>query len=145
VNWPEPRPGLVIRFSYLWKREADAGREEGVKDRPCAILLTVKKKPDHTRVIVVPVSHSSPQSPDEGVEIPLETEKRLGLDSAPAWIVISEANDFVWPGPDLRILPGAQPASVAYGFLPPGLFRVVRERFLTRARAGKARLVPRSE
>ena len=41
MSWPEPRPGLVIRFSYLWKPEADAGRVEGVKDRPCAIVLAV--------------------------------------------------------------------------------------------------------
>jgi hypothetical protein len=48
VSWPEPQPGLVIRFSYLWKREADAGREEGVKDRPRAIVLAVERKQGHT-------------------------------------------------------------------------------------------------
>jgi len=38
VSLPTPRPGLVIRYSYLWAREHDQGREEGVKDRPCAVL-----------------------------------------------------------------------------------------------------------
>jgi len=32
VSFPEPYVGLVIRYSYLWKREFDAGREEGTKD-----------------------------------------------------------------------------------------------------------------
>jgi hypothetical protein len=33
----EPKPGLVICYSYLWSHEAAKGREEGVKDRPCVI------------------------------------------------------------------------------------------------------------
>jgi hypothetical protein len=145
VNWPEPRPGLVIRYSYLWKREADAGREEGMKDRPCAIVLAIETKPGHTRVIALPVTHSAPQPPDEGIEVPPETKKRLGLDSERSWIIISDANDFIWPGPDLRFLPGKGPESSAYGFLPPGVFRVVRDRFLARARTRRVGIVPRSE
>jgi len=33
VPFPQPCAGLVIRYSYLWKREQEAGREEGTKDR----------------------------------------------------------------------------------------------------------------
>ena len=44
MTWPAPQPGLVVRFSYLWKREADAGREEGVKDRPCAVVIAIEGK-----------------------------------------------------------------------------------------------------
>ena len=36
---PRPVPGLVVRYSYLWLDEHRRGREEGVKDRPCAIVL----------------------------------------------------------------------------------------------------------
>ena len=67
-TWPAPRPGLVVRFSYLWKREADAGREEGVKDRPCAVVIAIEGREAHPRVIVLPVTHSPPQPPDEGIE-----------------------------------------------------------------------------
>lgn len=52
MTWPTPRPGLVIRFSYLWKREADAGREEGVKDRPCAVVIAIEGRAGRPRVIV---------------------------------------------------------------------------------------------
>jgi hypothetical protein len=29
VALPEPRPGLVIRYDYLWVAEAAAGRDQG--------------------------------------------------------------------------------------------------------------------
>jgi hypothetical protein len=36
---PEPEPGRVIRYNYLWAKEQEQGREEGRKDRPCASSL----------------------------------------------------------------------------------------------------------
>lgn len=145
MTWPTPQPGLVVRYSYLWKREADAGREEGVKDRPCAVIVAIKDQADHPRVIVLPITHSEPRTPDEGIELPHVTKVRLGLDDARSWVVVSEANDFAWPGPDLRFLPGQGPASAAYGFLPPVVFRAIRDHFLTRYRERKTGLVSRSE
>jgi hypothetical protein len=97
VSFPAPRPGLVIRYSYLWAREADAGQEEGVKDRPCAIILVLFEEDGRQRVRVLPVTHSPPSNPRDGLEIPLPTKIRLGLDSMRSWIVLTEANDFFWP------------------------------------------------
>jgi hypothetical protein len=107
-------------------------------------VLAIEKTDRITRVVVLPITHSIPRPPDEGIELPPETGRRLGLDSERSWISVSDANDFVWPGPDVRFLPGQGPASVAYGFLPPGVFRVVRERFLARLRARKGGIVSRS-
>jgi hypothetical protein len=67
------------------------------------------------------MTHTVPQNPADAVEIPQVTKDRLGLDSDRSWIVVSEANDFVWPGPDSRPLPGKGLETVAYGFLPPRL------------------------
>lgn len=145
MTWPAPQPGLVVRYSYLWKREAEAGRDEGVKDRPCAVVVAIEGETDRTRVLVLPVTHAPPQPPDEGIELPQPTKLRLGLDSERSWIMVSEANDFIWPGPDLRFLPGQGPESSAYGFLPTRLFRVVRDRFLARARTRQATLIARTE
>ena len=39
VSLPDPVPGLVIRYSCLWMTEYGRGQEEGVKDRPCAVIL----------------------------------------------------------------------------------------------------------
>jgi hypothetical protein len=47
----------------------------------------------------------------------------------------------IWPGPDLRRLPGA---SVAYGMMPPGLFATIRDRFLALVNSRIARRVPRT-
>jgi hypothetical protein len=145
VSWPVPQPGLVIRYAYLWRREALAGQEEGAKDRPCAVVLARKDQDGEMRVYVLPLTRSPPDEEDEAVAIPAAVKRRLGLDEGPSWIVVSEVNVFTWPGPDLRFVPGKGLQSAAYGFLPPGLFNVVRDRFLERARRRKAGLVPRTE
>jgi hypothetical protein len=131
VSWPVPRPGLVIRYSYLWESEARAGREEGVKDRPCAIILVILREGEHPIVRVLPVTHAAPAD----LEIPLATKQRLGLDSERSWVVLSEANDFIWPGPDLRPVVSGDPSTVVYGMLPPGFMAVLRERLVQRRRA----------
>ena len=145
MTWPAPQLGLVIRYSYLWTREARVGREEGVKDRPCAIVLAIGTTQERTRVIVLPITHTAPQAPDEGVELPAAVKARLGLDHERSWIIVSEGNDFIWPGPDLRPLAGQGLDSVVYGFLPPRLFQAVRSRFLARARTGQAGMTKRTE
>jgi hypothetical protein len=144
VTWPTPQPGLVLRYSYLWSQEAAAGREEGVKDRPCAVVLTVRRG-EVDLVYVLPITHSPPANPDDAIEIPSVTKARLKLDSERSWVVLTEANAFGWPGPDLRFTPGAGPESVVYGLLPPAFFRSVRTRFAAHIRAGRARVTKRSE
>lgn len=123
MRWPAPLAGMVIRYSYLWSGEALIGREEGVKDRPCAVVLVTKGEDDNIYVRVLPVTHRQPLRPDEAVEIPPAIKKRLGLDEAPSWIVISETNVFPWPGPDVRPVPGT--GSPVYGFVPNNYFRHV--------------------
>ena len=68
MSWPDPRPGLVIRYSYLWRREAEAGREEGVKDRPCAIFLAIETTAGETTVYALPITHTPPSDPADAVE-----------------------------------------------------------------------------
>ena len=116
LSLPKPEPGLIIRYSYLWHAEYREGREEGVKDRPCAIVLAVEDRSHNLRstgptggsannkprVVVLPVTHSPPEDPALAIELPLATKNRLGLDAERSWIVLSESNEFFWPGPDLR-------------------------------------------
>ncbi len=144
MTWPTPQPGLVIRYSYLWSREAETGREEGRKDRPCAVIVSVRRG-ERDVVYVLPITHSPPARPDDAVEIPAATKARLGLDAARSWIVVTEANTFVWPGPDLRFVGDGGPDTAAFGMLPPALFRTVRDRFAAHIRAGRARMTPRTD
>ena len=145
MSYPEPYPGLVIRYAYLWKREFDVGRDEGAKDRPCAIVLAVVDANEDKEVWVLPITHTAPANPADGVEIPTVTKNRLGLDSERSWIVITEANEFAWPGPDLRPVPGRDTSTVAYGPLPPRFFTHVRDKFLERDKLEKSIRVKRSE
>jgi len=145
LSFPEPRPGLVIRYSYLWEREARQGREEGVKDRPCAIVLVLLREGEHPIVRVLPVTHSAPSDAADALEIPQLTKRRLGLDSERSWVVLREANDFIWPGPDLRPAINGDPSSIAYGILPPGFMKVLRERLLARWREKRPKVTRRAE
>lgn len=135
MSWPAPQPGLAIRYSYLWHREALAGQEEGTKDRPCAIVLAVREQEGRMRVYALPITHVAPGVDDEAIEIPATVKARLGRDSERSWIVVNEANVFSWPGPDLRFLPGKGPESAAHGVLPPGLFRDVPKDWVATAEA----------
>jgi hypothetical protein len=87
------------------------------------------------------VTHAAPSTSDSAVEIPLATKRRLGLDGARSWIVVSEGNRFAWPGPDIRPI---APDRFDYGFLPPSLFRQVQERFAAYAAGKRMRIIPRT-
>lgn len=145
MSLPAPHPGLVIRYAYLWKREYEQGREEGSKDRPCAIVMAVIENDGEQQVLVLPITHSPPIDASDAIEIPAATKHRLGLDADRSWIIIAEANEFVWPGPDLRSVPGRDFSSVAYGVLPPRFFTYVRDEFLKRAERSASVRVPRTE
>jgi hypothetical protein len=138
VSWPKPQPGLVIRYSYLWRREAEAGREEGVKDRPSTIILATTSEAGETTVFVLPITHTAPTNAAEPVQLPQPTKARLGLDSDWSWIVVAEGDSFVWPGPDLRFVSGRGPEAIAYGMLPGPALQAVRDRILALAKARKA-------
>lgn len=134
MSYPDPEPGLVISYSYLWGDEAAAGHVEGRKHRSCAIVLAVApdpRVPEGRRVAVLPVTHALPSDAGGGVELPRAVRMRLGLDDAPSWVIVDELNEFVWPGFDLRHIPG-RPGQYVYGFLPPrffhGLLARLRER-----------------
>ncbi|HLG63093.1 MAG TPA: hypothetical protein VKY19_14230 [Ktedonosporobacter sp.] len=145
MPFPEPKPGQVIRYSYLWKHEYDNHQEEGVKDRPSAVIMVTKGDDGERLVTVLPVTHTPPSDLELAVEIPQQTKQRLGLDDERSWIVLSEANRFLWPGPDLRVAKPSNPSSVVYGYLPANFFELVRAKFIAAAKAQRARLIRRSQ
>ena len=142
---PDPHPGLVISYSYLWAREHRTGQEEGLKERPCAIVVARHVVGDRTLVTVVPLTHAPPRDPHAAIEIPPQIKAHLGLDDQPSWIVVSEVNGFIWPGPDLRRVAGSDPPRFDYGVLPPGFFRKVRDQLLAEYTARRVQAVPRNQ
>lgn len=75
----------------------------------------------------------------------MATKRRLGLDDQRSWIVLTDANRFVWPGPDLRPRSPGDAASIVYGQLPRALFYEVREKFARAIEARLAGIVRRTE
>lgn len=141
---PVPELGLIISYGYLWRSEYEQGQEEGLKERPCAIVMMIKNEDDETVVSVVPITHSAPANPEDALEIPLLTKQRLGLDSERSWVVVNEINRFIWPGPDLRPVSRSAPDRFAYGVLPPSFFRQVRDRLRACAQTQKLKNVSRT-
>ena len=143
MSFPAPRPGLVIRYSFLWSHEQDAGAEEASKDRPCAIVVAATSgETGEIRTIVAPITHRPPDEPLDSIEIPPAVCSVLGLDVGRHWLRLDELNRFVWPGFDLRPIPG-RAGQFAYGMLPPGLFEQLRQGILECQQARRRRIQSR--
>lgn len=142
MSIPTPEAGLVIAYSYLWHAEHRAGREEGRKTRPAAIVLAGRCEAGGVPVVTaLPITHSAPTDPATAIEIPPAVKQHLGLDEARSWIVVSEGNEFEWPGYDLRKVPGTE--RYEYGFLPPRFFANVVAAFVAFRRSSNVRVIPR--
>ena len=132
---PEPRPGLVFRYDYLWNREAASGRDQG-KVRPACLVAASDSTARPRFVVILPITHSAPSGDIVGIEIPARVRQALGLDDAPCWVVISEHNVDEWPNGGLAPLPG-RPGVFSYGFVPPSLFAQIKGRFLALVEEGR--------
>ncbi|MBS0472311.1 MAG: hypothetical protein JSR60_14660 [Proteobacteria bacterium] len=133
---PEPEPGLVFRYDFLWRREARAGRDTS-KQRPACIAVATASEMISQRVVILPITHSQPTGDTIGIELTASVRRALGLDDQPCWVVVSEYNIDNWPNPGIAPLPNSR-TSFAYGFLPPDLFERIKAEFLKRYDARKA-------
>lgn len=137
----EAKPGLVVRYDYLWSDEAAAGHDSG-KDRPACLVAASDSQVRPRFVILLPITHTRPSGDTVGVEIPPKVKVSLGLDDAPSWVIVSEHNIDEWPSAGLSPIPGS-PGVLAYGFIPPALFQKIKANFLDLARARKSSTVRR--
>jgi hypothetical protein len=137
MSLPIPKPGLVIRYSFLWSNEKARGSVEGSKDRPCAIVVAAKRTATgDIDTIVAPITHQPPEDLAASIEIPAATCKSLGFDGGRHWLRLDELNRFAWPGFDLRPIPGSSD-KYEYGMLPPSLFRQLLEGILARQQGAR--------
>jgi hypothetical protein len=128
VARPEPKPGLVIRYDYLWTHEAAVGRDQG-KERPACLVAASDSTALPRFVVILPITHTPPGKETVGVEIPAKVRQALGLDDARSWVIVSEHNVDEWPNAGLAPLPGRR-GVFSYGFIPPSLFAQVKAKFL---------------
>lgn len=107
------------------------------------MVVAAIARPHRIQLLVAPVTHTAPERPVDAVEIPLVIKRRLGLDAERSWIVLTELNRFIWPGPDVRIAPGGQ--SPIYDAIPDWLFFDLRDGIARHARGGGLSITPRTE
>jgi len=139
-----PTPGSIIRYAYLWADEHSAGREEGRKDRPVLVLaLAVRLEGDATQLLVLAITHTSPRNPADAVPFPVPEKVRLGLDDVPSWIVTTEGNAFIWPGPDIRPIPARPHGTLIYGQVSGTTLQQVARSYLANRQKQRERLVRR--
>ena len=142
MSFPDPIVGLVVSYSYLWANESERGQEEGLKNRPCAIVLVREQVEGMPLVTVAPITHTQPSDLKSALEVPPKVKQHLGLDSERSWVIAAEVNSFIWPGPDL--VPIGE-GKYDFGVLPPAFFNQIKQRIAALAAERKAKVVKRTE
>lgn len=69
------RPGLVIRYPYLWRRQRERGESDGRKERPVCLVIAVRGREDLTHLALLAISSQPPGGEQAALEIP-DTERR---------------------------------------------------------------------
>ena len=87
------RTGCVIRFPYLWVREAERGETEGRKPRPAAVGVRLARPKGGDVLVLFPITSQPPFSDRFAAEIPEMEKRRAGLDTTlRLWIILDENN-----------------------------------------------------
>ncbi len=139
---PDPVPGLVISYDYVWSAEHDRGTAGARKTRPCVVIVRIERAGERLKVAVSPIPHSPPDARTPALEIPPGVKRHLGLDAGQSWIVLNEINEFAWPGFHLRPVRRGSEA-LAYGHLPPKLFARIVTRMRDTWRTGAGKIIQR--
>lgn len=87
------RTGCVIRFPFLWVREAERGETEGRKSRPVAVGVRIARPNREDILVLFPITSQPPSADRFAAEIPEMEKRRAGLDVAMRlWIMLDEYN-----------------------------------------------------
>ena len=87
------RTGCVIRFPYLWVREAERGETEGRKSRPVAVGVRIARRGGDDVLVLFPITSQPPSRDRFAAEIPEMEKRRAGLDATlRLWIILDEYN-----------------------------------------------------
>jgi mRNA-degrading endonuclease toxin of MazEF toxin-antitoxin module len=90
------------------------------------VVLASETRNGVTRVIVAPCTTQPPRGGQRHVELPIAVKAHLSLDDRRCWIVTDELNQFIWPGPDVRLTRIGTSLSPYFGKLPSKLFEQIQ-------------------
>jgi hypothetical protein len=108
------------------------------------LALAVRAAARETDVLVLAVTHTPPRDKLDAIPFPEAEKRRLGLDGIAAWTVATEGNSFVWPGPDVRPVPGRPTGTRMYGQVSSALLQLDARAYLGNRERQRGRLVARS-
>ncbi|ABS70191.1 hypothetical protein [Xanthobacter sp. VNH20] len=92
MSFDDIQTATVIRYPYLWARQARAGETEGRKDRPVAVGVRIVR-PDGDLVLFFPITTKEPEASRFFAEIPAIERRRAGLDAdLRLWLILDEFN-----------------------------------------------------
>ena len=93
MSFEQIQTACVIRYPYLWAREAAKGETGGRKRRPVAVGIRLARPQGHDLLILFPITSKEPERDRFAVEIPETEKRRTGLDrSRRLWIIFDEYN-----------------------------------------------------
>jgi hypothetical protein len=118
--------------------------EEGLKDRPVVVVVAHRIINGRTQILVAPITHTKPEVEELAIALPQSVKRNLELDSEQSFIVLTELNQFIWPGPDVRPAPACDDGSPLYGAIPEWLFERVRTALATRLNEQRLDVTKRS-
>jgi hypothetical protein len=132
VSFKALRTGAVIRFPYLWLREAAQGETEGRKHRPVAVGVRAAKPSGDDVLFLFPITSQEPARERFAAEIPQMEKRRAGLDgNVRLWIVLDEYNQDVI-GRSFYLEPEPPLGYFSKAFFLPLLQEFVRRRSQTK-------------
>ncbi len=127
------RTGAVIRYPYLWAREASHGETEGRKFRPGAVGVRIPKAGGEDALVLFPITSQQPAKGRFASEVPETEKRRAGLDgNVRLWIVLDEYNQDVM-GRSFYLEPEPPLGYFSKAFFLPLLREFVRRRTLAKA------------
>ena len=117
----------VIRYPFLWSRQAESGETEGRKPRPVAVGFRAKRATGDV-LWLFPITSQPPDSSRLAASIPATEKKRGGLDlDTPLWIILDELNEDVI-GESVYLEPEAVIGRFSRAFFIPLMKRVFEAR-----------------
>lgn len=92
MSFEDIRTACVIRYPYLWAREAGQGETEGRKNRPVAVGVRIERI-EGDLLLLFPITTKQPEGGRFSAEIPAMERRRAGLDTdLRLWIILDEYN-----------------------------------------------------
>lgn len=92
MSFEDIQTASVIRYPYLWVREAGQGETEGRKYRPVAVGVRIARI-EGDMLLLFPVTTKEPEPGRFAAEVPAIEKRRAGLDvDLRLWIIFDEYN-----------------------------------------------------